>query len=124
MPAHEPDANATIDTTSEPPVPVSASGRVWVPARIALGLLVPAGAIATFYLWLIGWIEFTGCFIACGDPDRLIGGVLLLGAAIVATGTLLAGWVAVSGSVRHLREAAMICGGVTFILVVATVLVP
>ena len=124
MPSDERDPTTTVSPGSDHPAPASETGRVRAPARIALGLLVPVGAIGTFFLWLVGWIEFTGCFIGCGDPDRLTGGMLLTGAAIVATGTLLAGWVAVSGSVRRLREAALICAGVAALLVVATVLVP
>ena len=124
MPTDEPTPSTTVARGADDAVPVSDTGRVWLPARIVLGLLVPAGAIPTFYLWLIGWIEFTGCFIACGDPDPLTGGALLTGAAILATGTLLAGWVAVSGTVRRLRRAALICAGIAVLLVIATVLVP
>jgi hypothetical protein len=119
------DDRSTTPTQNDDPVrPVPAARSVAIPGRIVLGLLVPVGAIATLYLWFIGWVNFTGCFISCGEPDRLAGAALLTGAAAVATGTLLAGWVAITGTLRWLREAALVCAGIVILLVLASLLVP
>ncbi len=91
-------------------------------ARVALGVTAPALGLLTVYLWFMGVITFTGCFIACGTPEPVLGSGLLLAAIASATGSITAAWLALSGSMRFARHVAagtaILAGGVALLSVV------
>lgn len=102
--------------TSPYPLWLPQDGRLGVGARIASGLAAPALGVVTLYLWFIGVITFTGCFIGCGTPQPVLGSLLLLGAVLAATATVVTGWLAVSGSTRHLRIVSGAAAGLAVLL--------
>lgn len=59
--------------------------------RAVAGLVVAVpAAIGTLVLYWVGSIEFSGCFIECGDPNRGRGALYLGGAALTSGLTLVA----------------------------------
>jgi len=82
----------------------TAPGHVPAVIRIVLGVTTPAVGLLTAYLWFMGVVTFTGCFIGCGTPEPVLGSGLLLAAVASATGTIVAAWVALSGSTRYARH--------------------
>jgi hypothetical protein len=79
-----------------PPITTS---RMHPAIRVIVGAVVAAAAgWGTLIAWFVGIIEFTGCFISCGDPNPLGGvGLMavaagLLGATVAAVGFAIIGW--------------------------------
>ena len=121
-PATPPTPPGSAPPGSRYPLLLSRGGRLGVAARIAAGLAAPALGALTFSLWFIGVITFTGCFIGCGTPQPFLGSLLLGGAVLAATGTIVTGWLALSGSTRHLRPVAGVAAGVAGMLAVLSAL--
>lgn len=119
-----PPPHGTTRPSESPYPPLETPSRgISVGARVGLGLATLGLAVLTFYLWFIGVITFTGCFIGCGTPQPISGSLLLLGAVAGGTATIVTAWVALSGSSRHLRPVAVAAVAATSLVAVLSVLV-
>lgn len=59
--------------------------------RVIIGVCVAAAAgFGAFVAWLVGLITYTGCFISCTDPNRLVGTALMTLTAVLV-GVFVAG---------------------------------
>lgn len=59
--------------------------------RIIIGACVAGAAgFGALVAWFVGSVLYTGCFISCGEPNR-VGGIGLMLVAAVLVGLLVAG---------------------------------
>lgn len=93
--------------------------------RVIVGAVVAAAAgWGTLIAWFVGIIEFSGCFISCGDANPLGGvGLMavaagLLGATVAAVGFAIIGW-----QKRAMLKLWLIGAGIGAILGIASLAV-
>ncbi len=59
--------------------------------RIIIGVCVATAAgFGAFAAWLVGIFSYTGCFISCTEPNRLLGAALMALTAVLV-GVFVAG---------------------------------
>ena len=88
--------------------------------RAALGVMIAIGfGFTTLALFVIGSIEFSGCFFECTDPNPVGGSLLLAGSTLTAGVVFLAlGWGAGMNLRARLVKSFAVGSGLAALLII------